>query len=363
VGVFAPRLTSTSVSCSPRTVAVGRSSLCTALVSDTDAGAVSLPTGAVSFGSTGAGGFSAKQCVLSGSGASASCSVSYLPSAVGSGSHAISAGYGGDATHQASGGTRAVVVIAAGSSSAVVGCLPKGVVAGEASRCVVTVRDTTAGAKTPAAGRVRFAASAPGSFSARSCVLGKLGAAAARCAVAFRPLELRVLVVTITARYGGDATHPPSKGIVTVRVLPAAACAGRVATIGGTAGADRLAGTRGNDVIVGGAGNDRIRAGAGNDLVCGGPGNDRIFGGPGNDRIFGGPGNDVLFGGPGNDRIYPGPGRDHVFAGPGNDFIYSVDGQPDVIDCGPGHDVAIVDQFDRTRHCETVIRRHVRRQP
>ena len=40
----------------------------------------------------------------------------------------------------------------------------------------------------------------------------------------------------------------------------------------------------------------------------------------------------------------------------GNDRIFSVDGQRDVIDCGPGHDVAIVDQFDRTRHCETVIR-------
>jgi hypothetical protein len=45
-----------------------------------------------------------------------------------------------------------------------------------------------------------------------------------------------------------------------------------------------------------------------------------------------------------------------VFAGPGNDFIYSVDGQRDVIDCGLGHDVAIVDPIDSVRHCETVIR-------
>ena len=61
-------------------------------------------------------------------------------------------------------------------------------------------------------------------------------------------------------------------------------------------------------------------------------------------------------GGPGNDRINPGPGRDFVSAGPGNDRIFSVDGQRDVIDCGPGRDVAIVDAVDRVRRCETVIR-------
>jgi Ca2+-binding RTX toxin-like protein len=142
-------------------------------------------------------------------------------------------------------------------------------------------------------------------------------------------------------------------------------CAGRVATTLGGAGADRITGTRGRDVISAGAGNDRVLAGSGSDLVCAGPGNDRVTGGrgndrllgqAGNDRLFGGPGNDFLFGGSGNDRITPGPGRDHVFAGPGNDRIFARDGQRDVIDCGPGHDVAYVDQFDRTRRCEVVIR-------
>ena len=45
-----------------------------------------------------------------------------------------------------------------------------------------------------------------------------------------------------------------------------------------------------------------------------------------------------------------------VSAGAGNDHIFSVDGQRDVIDCGPGRDVAIVDSVDRVRRCETVIR-------
>lgn len=133
-------------------------------------------------------------------------------------------------------------------------------------------------------------------------------------------------------------------------------CAGRSATIIGTAGGDRIAGTLGHDMIVTGSGNDRISAGRGSDLACAGTNNDIVFGGPGNDRLFGGKGNDRIFGGPGDDRITPGPGRDHVSAGAGNDRIFARDGQRDVIDCGLGHDVAILDRVDATRRCEVVIR-------
>jgi Ca2+-binding RTX toxin-like protein len=169
---------------------------------------------------------------------------------------------------------------------------------------------------------------------------------------------------------------------VTVTIAPAR-CAGRAASIVGSARGDRIVGTRARDVILGGSGNDRIRARSGGDLVCAGPGNDRVLGGGGNDRLFGQAGNDVLFGGsgrdvlrgdrgndrlyggagndrvfggPGNDRIDPGPGRDRVNGGAGNDRIFSVDGRRDVIDCGPGRDVAIVDSVDRVRGCETVLR-------
>jgi hypothetical protein len=179
---------------------------------------------------------------------------------------------------------------------------------------------------------------------------------------------------------------------VTVTIFPGAACAGRAALIVGTAGANRLAGTLGSDVMAGGAGSDRIRAGGGGDLVCAGRGNDRVLGGAGNDRVLGEAGNDILFGdggrdllrggtgndrlsgdagndrlagdsgndrvsgGLGNDRVNPGAGRDRVAAGPGDDGIFSLDSRRDVIDCGRGHDVAIVDAVDRTRRCETVIR-------
>ena len=131
----------------------------------------------------------------------------------------------------------------------------------------------------------------------------------------------------------------------------------------GDRGANQINGNSGNDTICGGNDqadgvSDRLMGGQGNDRLYGQAGNDILSGGPGNDMISGGRGNDIISGGPGNDRITPGPGRDRVNAGAGNDIIYSRDGQRDVIDCGPGKDVAIVDAFDRTRHCETVIRPH-----
>jgi RTX calcium-binding nonapeptide repeat (4 copies) len=131
----------------------------------------------------------------------------------------------------------------------------------------------------------------------------------------------------------------------------------------GDPGANQINGTNGNDTICSGneqgdGASDQIAGGQGNDRLYGQAGNDSISGGPGNDTISGGPGDDVIAGGPGNDRITPGPGRDRVNAGAGNDRIYSRDGQRDVINCGPGHDVAIIDAIDRTRNCETVIRPH-----
>ena len=356
VNVFAPRSTSTSVECSPDPVAVGQASSCVARVSDTDAGSAITPTGTVSFGSTGAGGFSAKECSLSGSGVSASCSVSYTPSAVGSGSHTVSADYGGDATHVKSSGSQAVGVIAAGSSTTGVKCAPASVVAGQASKCTATVRDTNAGAKTPPTGSVKFTASAPGRFSADACVLKKTGAAVARCTVSFTPLRLGALTVTITGDYAGDATHPPSRGIGKLRVAPEAACANRVATLAGSALSDRLRGTRHGDVIAAAAGNDRIVAGDGNDLVCGGPGNDRVLGGRGNDHLYGGLGNDHHVRRARERPHRSRPGSRLRQRRPGQrPRSTAVDGQRDVIDCGPGHDTAIVDPIDQTRHCETVI--------
>jgi hypothetical protein len=110
----APDPTSTAVSCSPNSVPVGQSTTCTATVTDTDRSGQSTPSGSVSFTSSGSGSFSANSCTLSkGTGASARCSVSYTPSARAAGSQTITAGYPGDATHEASSGQTDLVIVVA----------------------------------------------------------------------------------------------------------------------------------------------------------------------------------------------------------------------------------------------------------
>ncbi len=95
---------------------------------------------------------------------------------------------------------------------------------------------------------------------------------------------------------------------------------------------------------------------SGADYLSGTPGRDTICARPGADRIYALAGNDTIDAGNGDDVIFPGPGRDVVDAGGGNDTIYARDGQKDAIDCGPQHDIAVVDRFDVTRRCEVVAR-------
>jgi hypothetical protein len=74
----------------------------------------------------------------------------------------------------------------------------------------------------------------------------------------------------------------------------------------------------------------------------------------GNDRIFAFAGRDVVRGGAGSDRID---------VGIGNDVVRARDGRSDLIVCGPGRDIAIVDARDSVRGCETVLRPTVRPPP
>ncbi len=79
---------------------------CTATVSDTSPGSAAKPTGTVSFSSSGRGVFSAKQCTLSGTGTSASCTVTYQPlGGIPLNNQTVTAGYGGDSAHQGSTGS------------------------------------------------------------------------------------------------------------------------------------------------------------------------------------------------------------------------------------------------------------------
>ena len=158
-------------------------------------------------------------------------------------------------------------------------------------------------------------------------------------------------------------TAPALVGLPTLAVAPAQAaptCAGKPATIVGTAGNDRMVGTEGRDVVFLGAGNDVFDGLGGNDLICGGSGRDQLAGGEGNDRIDGGGGKDYFLEGDGNDRLIGGRGQDYlsysswstginvtnatVIEGAGRDVatgIETIEGTAyaDVMIGGPGDDV------------------------
>lgn len=158
----------------------------------------------------------------------------------------------------------------------------------------------------------------------------------------------------------------------------------------GHAGPDRLRGGRGNDEIVGDTPNagdtvsrDRLFGGQGNDTLTGGDGRDRLHGGPGNDKAFGNGGRDFMSGGfgddeqhagPGNDRVFANAGRDTTFGGDGDDDLWALarrdvsgpndtegdvirgergndrfhlrDGEQDIVNCGEGTDVTLLDFND-----------------
>jgi photosystem II stability/assembly factor-like uncharacterized protein len=108
--------TTTTVSCSLNSVQVSTTTICTADVKDTASGAPT-PAGLVSFTSDSSGTLnSSGNCNLKpGAAASAaSCSVEYTPTAVGSGTHTITARYSGDSNHAASPGpARASIIVTA----------------------------------------------------------------------------------------------------------------------------------------------------------------------------------------------------------------------------------------------------------
>jgi hypothetical protein len=101
--VTAKRATTTSATCSSP-VTVGAASSCEVTVSDADGG--QTPTGNVTWSSGSPGTWSSTSCALAGTAGSATCAASYVPSTTGT--HAISASYGGSAIHATSASSAAV---------------------------------------------------------------------------------------------------------------------------------------------------------------------------------------------------------------------------------------------------------------
>ena len=220
--------TSTSVSCSPTTVPVAQPTTCMATVTDIAASGASTPTGSVTFSSdTSGGSFSSSgPCDLSptGTAGQASCSVSYTPGQVGSGSQTITASYGGDDVRAFSSASTTLTVTipaSARSTSTSMSCFPDTVPAGQPTTCTATVTDSATGTAITPTEYVDFSSSG-GSFpSSGSCDLSPIPTLVGQawCSLSYTP-ERVGSGSQITASYGGDSTHAPSSGSTTITVLP-----------------------------------------------------------------------------------------------------------------------------------------------
>ncbi len=207
------RTTSSGVVCSPGTVVVGQATSCTATVTGSAAGTNTTPSGAVAFSSdTSGGSFSSSgSCTLSATGTTgvASCSVSYTPGQVGSGTHKITASYGGDSAHTTSSGNTTVTVTKR-STATRVGCTE----VKSMQHCTATVKDTAPGTATTPTGSVTFTSTATkGTFSPSRCTLSAVTVGKASCAISYKPVKRSQ---TITGRYSGDAIHAASSGSTVV---------------------------------------------------------------------------------------------------------------------------------------------------
>jgi hypothetical protein len=101
--------TVTTLACAPAAISIGSApaaSACTVTVADAAPG-LAAPAGQVAFSSDGAGAFSAPACTLDAKGA---CTVNYTPTAVGSGSHKVTAAYQAVGGHLASAASAVVSV-------------------------------------------------------------------------------------------------------------------------------------------------------------------------------------------------------------------------------------------------------------
>src|SRR6266487_176993 len=196
-------LTSTTLSCSSP-VAVGQPSLCAVVVTDSSPSATIVPSGTVNVASNGAGSFTAASCRLVGSITSASCSVSFVPSAVET--VTIDSEYLGDVTHSTSSGSTSIQATPRTTTTTITCSSP--VVIGQASDCIATVRDNSGATGTAPTGTVSFTTNS--SFLQSSCALTAGTGTTSTCSVQFTPSSTGT--VAVTGKYGSDLIHAESSG-------------------------------------------------------------------------------------------------------------------------------------------------------
>ncbi|WP_133121021.1 beta strand repeat-containing protein, partial [Candidatus Nitrosotalea bavarica] len=162
------------------------------------------PTGTITWGDGNVGGnFNPTSCTLS----SGTCSVTYIASTTSPSNVIITATYAGDTTHKTSYSTYSVAIAPLDTPSVVISPNSSPFVSGTAIAFTVTVTDTSSSPTTPS-GQVSWNdGNAGGSFSSSTCVLS-----ANTCTTSYTPAVSASNSITITASYGGDATHQTSSG-------------------------------------------------------------------------------------------------------------------------------------------------------
>ncbi|MDA4137331.1 MAG: hypothetical protein OK449_10095 [Thaumarchaeota archaeon] len=199
--------TTTNISCSLGTLPVNAPTVCTVTVSDTGLG-LPTPGGNVTMGSSKPGTFGGA-CTLTGSGLTATCSVSYTPSPGSEGNNMLSAFYTGDASYGLSAATFDVQAMTRETSTSV-SCVAGALPVNGLSTCTATVTDTDIGTATTPTGTVSFSSSAAGTSSSSSCIL-----VSGSCSVGYAPSAGSESVNIVTGGYGGDTDHAGSGATLT----------------------------------------------------------------------------------------------------------------------------------------------------
>src|SRR5207245_1346476 len=204
-----PTSTTTSVPCSPATLADYTPTSYTATVTDSSGTGAVTPTGSATFATNSTGTFTpTNSCALvAGVVGTASCSVSYTRTVVGH--HGITGSFAGDSVHAGSTSVAFTVTSTIRSTTISVTCSPASVNINTATNCTATVTDSSGtGAVTPT-GSVTFATNSTGTFSpSNSCALVAGVVGTASCSVSYTP------TVSghhgITGSFPGDSVHTGS---------------------------------------------------------------------------------------------------------------------------------------------------------
>jgi uncharacterized repeat protein (TIGR01451 family) len=217
--------TTTTVTCTPNPVGVNAPAICTATVTDVIGGGQdAVPTGTVTFSSSGAGSFSAFTCTLApAAGFSASCAVTYTPTATGT--QTITATYPltTDASHRfgTSFGTTTLTVLARPTVAKAFS--PTQIATGGTSTLTITLSNSNSTAITGVAFTDTYPANlvnASAPAGSTTCAGGAVTAAAAGGSVALSGGTIPAsgsctVTVSVTSNTAGSYTNSIAVGAVT----------------------------------------------------------------------------------------------------------------------------------------------------